>query len=80
MHDDTVLNFTNPVLEPSDPLTDILRSGARQLLAQAIEAEVAAHMADVPNGGLFHLRTAFHRARNIFFVFHLKLNACKIYS
>ncbi|MCP4381488.1 MAG: IS256 family transposase, partial [Hyphomicrobiales bacterium] len=28
----------------SDPLTDILRDGARTLLAQAVEAEVAAFM------------------------------------
>ena len=28
----------------SDPLTDILRDGARRLLAQAVEAEVAAFM------------------------------------
>ena len=29
----------------SDPLTDVLRDGARTLLAQAVEAEVAAFMA-----------------------------------
>jgi hypothetical protein len=28
----------------SDPLTDILRSGARALLAQAVESEVAAFL------------------------------------
>jgi putative transposase len=39
---------TQPTLGPSapsdDPLTDILRRGARTLLAQAIEAEVTAHL------------------------------------
>jgi putative transposase len=44
MTDDTVLNFTNPAITSADPLTDILRNGARQLLAQAIEAEVRAHL------------------------------------
>ena len=44
MNDDTVLNFTNPSPSSLDPLSDILRSGARQLLAQAIEAEVQAHL------------------------------------
>ncbi len=29
----------------SDPLTDVLRDGARQLLAQAVEAEVADFLA-----------------------------------
>lgn len=45
MSDDTVLNFINPAPTREDPLSDILRSGARQLLAQAIEAEVQAHLA-----------------------------------
>ncbi len=45
MNDDTVLPFTNPALPGTDPLTDLLRSGAQRLLAQAIEAEVTAHLA-----------------------------------
>lgn len=39
MEDNTVLVLGNPTLV-DDPLTDILRQGARKLLAQAIEAEV----------------------------------------
>jgi hypothetical protein len=40
MADDSVVRFQRPeTLE--DPLTELLRSGARQLLQQAIEAEVA---------------------------------------
>ena len=44
MKDDTVLDFTNPVGETTDPITELLRTGARQLLAQAIEVEVATHL------------------------------------
>jgi len=41
MQDDTVITLRQPG-DFADPLTDILRSGARRLLAQAVEAEVAA--------------------------------------
>lgn len=41
MPDDTIVALRQPG-DFSDPLTDILRNGARQLLAQAVEAEVAA--------------------------------------
>ena len=44
MKDDTVVAFRQPGSFSDDPLTDILRSGARQLLAQAIEAEVEGHI------------------------------------
>ena len=43
MTDSTVLAFRQPG-EIADPLTEILRQGARELLAQAIEAEVSAHL------------------------------------
>lgn len=43
MTDTTVLAFRQPG-EIVDPLTEILRQGARELLAQAIEAEVSAHL------------------------------------
>ncbi len=43
MTDSTVLAFRQPG-EIADPLTEILRQGARELLAQAIEAEVCAHL------------------------------------
>ena len=44
MKDDTVVALRQPGSFSDDPLTAILRSGARQLLGQAIEAEVAAHI------------------------------------
>lgn len=44
MRDDTVVSFRQPGSFSDDPLTDILRAGARQLLAQAIEAEVEGHI------------------------------------
>ncbi|KAA5596712.1 IS256 family transposase, partial [Blastochloris sulfoviridis] len=42
----TVVRLRQPG-EIDDPLTEVLRAGARQLLAQAIEAEVAAFLAGV---------------------------------
>ena len=44
MRDDTVVGFRQPGSFSDDPLTDILRVGARELLAQAIEAEVEGHI------------------------------------
>jgi hypothetical protein len=45
MNEDTsIVRFRQPD-EINDPLTALLRSGARQLLEQAIEAEVAAFLA-----------------------------------
>ena len=41
MTKDTIIGFTDPAGISSDPLTDILRAGARDLLARAVEAEVA---------------------------------------
>ncbi len=43
MTDTSVLSFRQPG-EISDPLTEVLRQGARELLAQAVEAEVCAHL------------------------------------
>ena len=43
MKDDTVVALRQPESFSDDPLTEILRAGARQLLGQA-EAEVAAHI------------------------------------
>lgn len=45
MMKDTLVGFADPAGISADPLTDILRSGARDLLARAIEAEVAALLA-----------------------------------
>ena len=50
MNDDTVVALRQPGSLSDDPLTDILRAGARQLLAQAIEAEVEGHI--VAHAGL----------------------------
>src|SRR3974390_1492981 len=44
MTDTNVLQFSQPGTF-SDPLTEVLRNGARALLAQAVEAEVAAVLA-----------------------------------
>ena len=41
MAENAVVAFRNPSDFQDDPLTEVLRSGARELLAQAVEAEVA---------------------------------------
>lgn len=45
MTEDTVVALRQPG-ETDDPLTEVLRAGARQLLVQAVEAEVAAMLAE----------------------------------
>ena len=50
MREDTVVELRQPGSFSDDPLTEILRAGARRLLGQAIEAEVAAHVE--AHGGL----------------------------
>lgn len=70
MTDDTVINFTTPALETSDPLSDILRTGARKLLAQAIEAEVQAHLCAheddrLPDGRASVVRNGYLPERSI---------------
>ena len=46
MHEDTVVSFSHPDrVSIEDPLTAVLRSGARRLLAEAVEAEVEAFIA-----------------------------------
>jgi putative transposase len=45
MNEDTSIVRLRQPEEIDDPLTALLRSGARQLLEQAIEAEVAAFLA-----------------------------------
>jgi len=44
MSDDKVISFTPPG-RIEDPLTELLRAGARQLLEQAVEAELEAFLA-----------------------------------
>lgn len=55
MEENTVVAFRNPSNFQDDPLTEVLRTGARQLLSQAVEAEVAsfleAHGALVDDAG-----------------------------
>ena len=45
INEDTVVLFRQPGSFSADPLTDVLRSGAHRFLAQAVEAEVEAHIA-----------------------------------
>jgi transposase-like protein len=46
MYEDTVVSFSHPDrISIEDPLTQVLRSGARRLLADAVEAEVEAFVA-----------------------------------
>ena len=47
MYEDTVVSFSHPDrISTEDPLTEVLRSGARRLLAEAIEAEVSGFIAE----------------------------------
>jgi putative transposase len=46
MSESTTLTTNRPVAAGTDPLTEILRQGARQLLTQAVHAEVAAWIDD----------------------------------
>jgi transposase-like protein len=45
MGEDTVVEFRQPGSIEEDPLTEVLRAGARQLLVQAVEAEVTSFVA-----------------------------------
>ncbi len=45
MEQDSVVEFRRPDAPREDPLTEVLRHGARALLAQAVEAEVAGFLA-----------------------------------
>ena len=50
MHEDTVVSFSHPDrIAVEDPLTQVLRSGARRLLADAVAAEVEAFIAALAN-------------------------------
>ncbi len=47
MHEDTVVSFSHPDrISIEDPLTEVLRVGARRLLAEAVEAEVSAFIGE----------------------------------
>ncbi len=40
MKKDPVIGLKKPEVQAEDPLTEVLRRGARQLLVQALEAEI----------------------------------------
>ena len=40
MSKDTIIEFKTPEEERTDPLTDLLRTGAQQLIASAVKAEL----------------------------------------
>ena len=40
MSKDTIIQIKTPEAERTDPLTDLLRTGAQQLIANAMEAEL----------------------------------------
>jgi putative transposase len=46
---DTITALPDPNGFSADPLTDLIRSGARQLIEQALEAELAALLAQFSN-------------------------------
>ena len=46
MSDGNVVELRSPASEARDALTEVLREGAQRLLAQAVEAEVAAFVAE----------------------------------
>ena len=62
MREDTITSLSDPNGFPSDPLTDLIRSGARQLIEQALEAELSALLAqfsdETTHGG--HARIVRH--------------------
>lgn len=49
MKKDTVIGLKKPEVAAEDPLTEVLRRGARQLLVQALEAEVEAFLKEHQN-------------------------------
>jgi len=46
MNDDTIIGFRKPGEAETDPLTELLRKGARQLIAEAVEAELQGFLAE----------------------------------
>ena len=56
MKKDTVVELKKPEVVAEDPLTEVLRQGARKLLMHALEAEVENFLIEVvPFSGAFHL-------------------------
>ena len=50
MTKDTVVAFRAPDGFSADPLTDLLRQGARHLIAQAVEAELNGFLPEIIEG------------------------------
>ena len=46
MNKDTMIEAPNPAEGPRDDLTDLLREGAKRLIAQAVDAELSATLAE----------------------------------
>jgi len=46
MSKDTIVGFRTPASGTEDPLTELLQQGARQLIAAAVEAELAGFLQD----------------------------------
>ena len=69
MNKDNVISFENRELF-EDPLTDLIRAGARQLIALGVEAELDELMAKydgqhTENGHRAVVRSGYHRQRQI---------------
>ena len=63
MYEDTVVSFSHPdKISVPDPLTEVLRAGARRLLAEAVEAEVSAFVSEHSDlvDGVGHRRVVRH--------------------
>ena len=45
----TLTTLSQPEKDITDPITELLRSGARELIAQAVEAELQALLGDQAN-------------------------------
>ncbi len=56
MNNSTLKALLQPEAKSTDPLTDLLRAGARDLIAQAVEAELQALLGKV--------RTSIPRTKN----------------
>ena len=70
MSKDTIIQFKTPEAERTDPLTDLLRSGAQQLIVSAVEAELLellGHYADSKDeqGRQMIVRNGYLPAREI---------------
>ena len=70
MNQDNVVGLKKPDQFIDDPITEILRQGARKLLAQALEAEIEQFIGQYTelkdeNGRQIIVRNGYHRERRI---------------